>query len=62
MNSENSKFSDPHSLVLNLGDKIKLRKRDEYIALSNLNIYYTWENINRSYKNNNFKIFISNME
>ena len=47
MNSKKSKTSDPHRLLFNLADKIDLRK-DKYIALSNLSIYYTW--------NNNFKI------
>ena len=41
-NSENSKTSDPHRLLLNLSDKIKLKRSDEYVALSNLSIYYTW--------------------
>ena len=40
-NSENSKTSDPHRLLLNLSDKIKLKRSDEYVALSNLSIYYT---------------------
>ena len=35
MNSENSKTSDPHRLLLNLTDKIDLRRKDKYIALSN---------------------------
>ena len=56
MNSENSKTSDPHRLLLNLSDKINLKRSDKYAALSNLSIYYTWKNIKRSYKNNNFKI------
>ena len=41
MNSENSKTSDPHRLLLNLTDKIDLRRKDKYVALSNLSIYYT---------------------
>ena len=45
MNSKNSKTSDPHRLLLNLTDKIDLRRKDEYIALSNLSIYYIWRNI-----------------
>ena len=45
MNSRNSKTSDPHRLLLNLTDKINLRRKDKYIALSNLSIYYTWKNI-----------------
>ena len=56
MNSKNSKTSDPHRLLLNLTDKIYLRKKDKYIALSNLGIYYTWKNVEKSYKNNRFII------
>ena len=41
MNSENSKTSDPHRLLLNLTDKIEMRRKDKYIALSNLSVYYT---------------------
>ena len=40
MNSENSKTSDPHRLLLNLTDKINLKRSDKYVALSNLSIYY----------------------
>ena len=56
MNSENSKTSDHHRLSLNLIDKIDLRQKHKYIALSNLSIYYTWKKIKQSYKNNKFKI------
>ena len=56
MNSKNSKTSDLHRILLNLTDKIDLRRKDEYIALSNLSMYYTWENIKKSYKNNKSKI------
>ena len=56
MNSENSKTSDPYRLLLNLTEKIDLRRKDQYIALSNLSIYYTWKNIKKSYKKNKFKI------
>ena len=45
MNSKNSTTSDPHRLLLNLTDKIDLKRKDKYIALSNLSIYYTWKNI-----------------
>ena len=41
MNSENSKTSNPHRLLINLTDKIDLRRKDKYVALSNLSIYYT---------------------
>ena len=40
MNAKNSKTSDPHRLLLNLRDKMNLRKKQQYIALSNLSIYY----------------------
>ena len=56
INSENSKTSDPYILLLNLTDKRNLKRSDKYVALSNLRIYYTWKNIKKSYKNNNFKI------
>ena len=38
MNSKNSKTSDPDRLLLNLTDKIDLRRKDKYIVLSNLRI------------------------
>ena len=47
MNSENSKTSDPHRPLLSLLDKISLKRKDKYVALSNLSIYYTWENIKK---------------
>ena len=58
MNSENSKTSNPHRMLLNLLDKIDLVRSDmlfyqillymEILSyyLTNLTIiYYTWENI-----------------
>ena len=36
MNSKNSEPSDPHRLLLNLADKINLKRTDKYVALSNL--------------------------
>ena len=56
MNSENSKASEPHILILKLTDKLDLRRGEKIIALSNLSIYYTWKNIKSSYNNNKFKI------
>ena len=56
MNSKNSKTSDPHRLLLNLTDKKDLRRKDKYIALSNISIYYTSKNIKKSYKDKKFKI------
>ena len=56
MISRNSKTSDPHRLLLNLLNKIYLKNRDKYVALSNVRIYYTWENIKKSRKNKKFKL------
>ena len=59
MNSENSKISEPHILKLKLTDILDLRVDRKVIALSNLSIYYTWNNIKSSYNNNKFKISVS---
>ena len=56
MNSENSKTPKPHVLVLKLTNKLDLRIGKKVIALSNLNIYYTWKNIKNSYNNIKLKI------
>ena len=40
MNSGNSKTSDLHRLLLNLSDKIDLKRSDMYVVLSNLSICY----------------------
>ena len=39
VNSENSKTSNPHRLLLNLLDKINLKRSDKYVALSNLSFH-----------------------
>ena len=52
MNSENSKASEYHVLVLKLTDKLDLRRGQKTVALSNLSIYYTWKNVKSSYNNN----------
>ena len=54
--SENSKTSKPHVLLLNLTDKLDLKRAEKNVALSNVSIYYTWKNIKSSYNNNRFKI------
>ena len=51
MNSENSKTSKPHILKLKLTDKLDLRLDKKIIALSNLSIYYAWNNIKSSCHN-----------
>ena len=54
-NSENSKTFDPHRLLFNLLDKLNLKRKNKYVALSNLSIYFAWENIKRSDKIINLK-------
>ena len=44
VNSENSKISEPHKLLLNLSDRINLKRCDKYVFLSNRSIYYIWKN------------------
>ena len=56
MNSENSKTTKSHVLILKLTNKLNLRTGEKIIALSNLSIYYTWENTKNSHNKNKFKI------
>ena len=56
MNSKNSKTFNPQRLLSNLSDKIDLKRSDKHNTLSNLSIYYTWENKKKSCKSNKFKI------
>ena len=53
MNSENSKTSELHVLILKLTD---FRKGEKNVALSNLINCYTQKNIKSSYNKNKFKI------
>ena len=55
INTESGKTDEPHRCRLYFTDKLDLR-RNKTIALANLSIYYTWENIKSSYNNNKFKI------
>ena len=52
----NSKSSYRHILLLNLLDKINLKRSGKYVALLNLCIYCPWKNIKKSYKNNKCKV------
>ena len=48
MNSENSKISDPHRLLLNLADKVDWGRKNKYIDFTSFSIYYTRKNIKKS--------------
>ena len=56
MNTKNSKTNEPERFRLSSADKRNLKNPKKNIALGNLSIYYTWENIKSAYKNNKFKI------
>ena len=56
MNSEYSRTSEHHVLVLNLTNKLHLKRGQKTVALSNRSIYYTWKNVKSSYNNNKFEI------
>ena len=56
MNSENNETSDSHGLLTNISDKIHLKRKDKFVALSNFSICYTRKNVKKSSKNNNIKI------
>ena len=40
LSSKSSKTLDPHRLVLDLSDKINLKRTDKYVTSPNLTIYY----------------------
>ena len=56
MNSENSRTSEYHVLMVKLTDKLDLRRGQKSVALSNLSIYYTWKNVKSLYNDSKFKI------
>ena len=47
---------DPDRLLLNLLDKMNVKKNDKHVTLPNLSIYYTWKNIREMIQSNKFKI------
>ena len=54
INTKNSKTTEPNRFRFYFTDKLDLRK-SKTIALANLSIYYTWENIKSKYNNNKFR-------
>ena len=47
INSKNTKTSDSHRLLLNLLDKINLKRCYKYVVLSNFSQHYTFKNIRK---------------
>ena len=58
MNTENSKTSELHRFKLDLTDKFNLKNPNKNMALANLSICYTWQNIKSEYNNNKIKISV----
>ena len=56
MNIKNSKTNGPYKFKYDLIDKLDLKDPNKNMALANLSIYYTWENVKSTYNNNKFKI------
>ena len=56
MKTLNSKTNESNRFVYQFTDKLNLENPYKNIALANLSIYYTWENIKSEYNNNKFKI------
>ena len=47
MNTKNSKTNESYRFKYDLIDKLDLRNPNKNMALGNLSIYYTWENVNQ---------------
>ena len=56
MNILNNKTNESNRLIYQFTDKLNLKNPNKNIALANLSIYYTWENIKSECNNNKFKI------
>ena len=52
MNSRSSETYDPQRVIINLSNKLNLKRSDKYVTLSNISKYYTWKNIKKPYANN----------
>ena len=58
MTSKSSKTNEPHKFRLSLADKLNLKDPIKNMALANLNIYYTWENIKSALTTTNLKFLL----
>ena len=56
MNTENSETNEPHKFVLELSQRLDLRRLNNHASLQNWSIYYLWKNMRKQYKNNKLKI------
>ena len=58
MNTRNSKTNESNRFRLYFKDKLDLRG-NKTVALANLSIYYTWQNVKSENNNNRFKVLSS---
>ena len=56
MNSENSRTSYSHRLLLYLSDKINLKRSEKYVVLLNISIYYNKFKITAPKRNEEFQL------
>ena len=56
MNTENSKTNELLKFILFLPQRLDLKGSNNYVALENLSVHYTWKNIRQQCKNSNLKI------
>ena len=56
MNTKNSETNEPNRFKFDLIDKLDFKNPNKNMALGNLSIYYTWENVKSTYNNNKFTI------
>ena len=53
---ENGKINEPHKFVINLLQKLDFRSLNKNVALQNLSVYHTRENIMQRDRNDKLKI------
>ena len=49
IDTENSKPNEPHKFVLNLSQRLDLRRPNKHVPLQSIRIYYTWKNIKKQH-------------
>ena len=60
MNTLNSKTNESNKFRYQFTDKLNLKNPNKNMALANVSIYYTWENIKSEHNNNKSKISAPN--
>ena len=50
INTENSRMNEPRKFLLNLLQRLDLRRSNKHVALQNVSVYYNCKNIRQQYK------------